>query len=419
MVFYTHIIIAHIIIAHMADFSIADLDATQASPSPIADTLQAIANLGRDAACGFFHAYAGIVLPNPGADFPDALWDGLCRNSTPGLPPAPMPPFTGGQCLGDPYRIDYQFDVFRRSDNSLLVHANGTRSFTGGPISDITFNSGQLPNTGIGIFVTYLNAASGLPGTFNESYGGSELFYGSNFTYTLTNLAHPADACGSLPPHYPPIVVPPIPTTPGGNTYNLPSVNITFNNGNNYSLVPTLNLSGQFNPVVQIGGINISFGGGGATVTGGTQPPDNTGLLNKILTNLGDGTIGGGGVGAIAAQTQKNTAPVPKPGDPGTEVGTLIPPGTHTQKGIDKLSSVQIVLTSLPKGNSEIFASDSNYNVYIAGWFEWLQGDLVVGTRMPIQAVTTTWFPPKGSDGFTYTVVNQATATSQITKLTE
>ena len=309
--------------------------------------------------------------------------------------------------------------MFHSSDHSLAIHANGSRTFSGGPIYSITFNSGQLSNEGIGVFLVYLNSSTGNRGTVSESYGGVPNNYGGNFTYTLTNITHPADNCGNLPPHYPIPITPPTPTTPGGSTYNLPPVNITLNNGTTFNTTPQLNLNASLNPVIQIGGINISIGGGGVTVgTGGNNSVDPTALLNKILGNLGDGTVAGGGVGAAAANAAKNTAPVPKPGGAGTQPPVTNPPGTHTNKGIANLSSVQIFLTTLPTQRNTMFASDSSYNNFVAGWFEWLQGDLVVGNRLAIESASTTYFAPHGADGYTFTVTNGAAGYSQVSQLT-
>jgi hypothetical protein len=407
----------------MADYTISQLDTAQASKPLITDTIEAIANLGRNAACGFFNAYAAIVIPSPGTDFTDALWDGFCKNSSPGLPAAPIPSFSGGQCVGDAYKITFSFDVYQKSDNSLIQHVvNNTLTISGGPISAIRFNSGY-DSSAVGIYVDFRNSTSGLPATTQQAYGSGSIDYAKNFSYSIANLTHPTDNCGSVTPHYPVITTPPTPTTPGGNTYNLPSVNVTFNNGFTTTVIPTLNLSAAFNPVIQIGGINISVGAGGVTVsppgqtgTGGSSDP--TALLNKILTNLGDGTIAGGGAGGAAAAAAKNTAPVPKPGGAGTQPPVPKPPTTPTVKGIPNLSSVQVFITTLPTTRDRIFAADSAYNVYIAGWFEWLQGDLVIGDRFPIQAQNTTWFAPKGSDGYTFTLTNGAAGYSQVSQTT-
>ena len=85
----------------MADFSIDELNATQAGTAT-SDTLKNIANTARNAACSFFKAYPSVIIPNPAFDFLDSMWDGLCSQSAPGLPPAPMPPFSGVNVWGTP-----------------------------------------------------------------------------------------------------------------------------------------------------------------------------------------------------------------------------------------------------------------------------------------------------------------------------
>lgn len=388
----------------MADFSVDQIDAVQ-SGTATADTLKKVANVARNAACGFFNSYAQIVIPNPAFDYLDSLWDGLCKNSSSGLPPAPAPPFIGGQCATQ-YQVHYSFDLY--NGTTLANHIDNTATING-KINDIILTN--VSGSSVGVQIDFTNFFTGNPAQFNDKYGFAPTFSAKNLNIiSIVRSDGNPDNCGNLPSTYPPPVTPPTPITPGGSTYNLPNVNVTLNNGLTFNVTPQLNLNASFNPVLQIGGINISFGGGGVTVgpPPGTPPAtpsiDPTNLLNKILKNLGDGTIAGGGVGGAAAGAKKNTDPPPKPGAPGTNPPVTKPPTTKTSKNITGLSSVQIIITT-PPVRVEIFAADTSYNVFIAGWFQWLQGDLPL-ERLPIQNLNTIWFAPPGTDGYTYTLTN-------------
>jgi hypothetical protein len=401
----------------MADFSIDELNATQAGTAT-SDTLKNVANDARNAACGFFKAYPSVVIPNPAFDFLDSMWDGLCSQSAPGLPPAPQPPFSGGQCEHT-YRITYGYQPYNRRDDSPYgAYQTGTYDI-GGPISYIGY-SPVIPGNSVALIAINHPPPGNETSHTISANGDWASQYGGPLTISVEDLTG-SDTCGNLPPQYPIPPIPPIPTIPGGNTYTLPTTNITYNNGNTYSVIPTLNLNASFNPTIQIGGINVSVGGGGLTVGGGSGGGsgsiDLTNLLNKIAANLGDGTTGGGGVGAVAAAAAKNTAPTPPPGGAGTVPPVPQPPTTPTVKNKAQISSVQIFLTTLPNLRQTMFATDSVYNNYAAGWFEWLQGDLVVGNRLVIQSQNTTYFAPKGADGYTFTLTNGAAGYSQVSEL--
>jgi hypothetical protein len=391
----------------VADYSISNLDAFQAGQNAD-DTLGQIANTARNAACSFFKVYPSVVIPNPAFDYLDGLWDGLCAHSSGGLPPAPAPPFDGGQCPVQ-YFVHYTWDLYR---GDTLVQSLDSNPLINGNIYSIDLRN--TDGNSVGVVIKFHNIFSGQDAEHDDAYGSAPTNSAKNLNIiSVTRADGNPDNCGNPPAVYPPPTTPPTPITPGGNVYNTATTNQTFNNGNTYSFTPQLDLSFPFAPVVQIGGINVSIGGGGATITphdglpAGTNNADIQNKLAQIAGNLGDGTLGGGGVGAAAAQAAKNTQPTPKPGSPGTQPPVTQPPTIHTNKNQPKLSSVQVVLTKLPTSRNIIFATDSAYNVYIAGWFSWLQGDNILA-RQPIQYANEIFFIVPGADGYTYTLTNGA-----------
>lgn len=400
----------------MADFSIDALDAVQAGTAT-ADIVKKIANTARNSACQFFKSYPSVVIPNPAADLLFATWDGLCKNSTPGLPPSPQKPYNNGQCVCTSYAINFSMTF---SDGSSR---NGIISSNWGPITNVYIGPA---NTTTGKRNTVLcdcrgNHDAGQACSTPQTVQIFSVIPSIEVTsLTINSITGTPDNCGSPPINYPPPTTPPTPTQPGGNTYVLPSINLTYNDGTSLSVNPQLTLNFNAYPTLQIGGINVSIGGGGVTISPPTGTPPNiinydpTNQFNNINNNINtvNNTVNNltSNVSNISNQTNqiiKQTQPVPPPGGPGTNPPVTNPPSTNTIKNQTNLLSVEIILTTLPTLRNTIFGADSNYNVYIAGWFSWLQGSLAIA-RIPVQFQNNIFFAPKGADGFTYTLANGA-----------
>jgi archaellum component FlaC len=470
-----------------ADYTIANLDAVQAG-SAAADTILDVANTARNAACSFFKAYPSVVIPNPAFDFLDATWDGLCKNSQPGLPPPPTAPFPGGQCVCTAYTIHFtiNYTIFGTAQSPLSA-SNIFYGPLGAPYLGPPNAQGNITQIYI---VTRDESGSGCGTTSSpkQLYGFGPYYY--NITsYTIDSITGSPDNCGSLPLKYPPPTTPPTPTTPGGNTYNLPNVSLTFNNGLNFSVAPQITLDPNFGPTLNIGNLNISVGGGGVTVSpppslsGPTININNTNLLNNLTNNLNTtnnnvnnvnnnvnnvnsnvnnvntnvnnvntnvnnvnnnvntvnnnvnnvatavnavnstvnsingnvlaiaGTLNGvsgvvNNVLVLATGINKHTKPTPKPSDSGITTIT-VGAGVYTVTGLSNLISAQVILTTLPTKSEIRFGADPAYNVYVAGFFAWLQGTEAI-QRIPLQYAHNINFAPPGADGYSYTLVNGA-----------
>jgi archaellum component FlaC len=477
-----------------ADYSIASLDAIQAGAAA-ADTLENIANTARNAACSFFKLYPSVVIPNPAFDFLDATWDGLCKNSAPGLPPAPAPPFTGGQCVCFLYQVNIGYTYDRGDGTTVVTVPPANTVQVWGPISSFELGktSGAFPYNNA-VFVTCRGAGFGACNTTSSQVQAVSVPFGSPPGRILTYSASVSpvsgsDTCGNLPPVYPPPTTPPTPVPPTTNVYNLPSVSLTFNNGLTFNIAPTLNLDNTWGPTLNIGNLNISVGGGGVTIS---PPPasngpslniSNNNVLNNLTNNVNNvnnnvtnantnitntntnvtntnnnvnnvnnnlltltptinntlsntNTINtnvnnlttqlgatnttvstiNSTVNTINSTTNiintnvgkinKQTKPVPKPTDTGILTIT-VPAGTYTVTGLTNLISAQVILTTLPTKSEIRFGADPTYNVYVAGFFAWLQQGEAI-QRIPLQYVNNINFAPKGCDGYSYTLVNGA-----------
>lgn len=74
-----------------------------------------LVNAARGAACALYNKSPGMMLVSPGAPDPTgfganlrAMYDNMCADK--GLPPAPEPPFSGGQCANRVYNVSWTFN---------------------------------------------------------------------------------------------------------------------------------------------------------------------------------------------------------------------------------------------------------------------------------------------------------------------
>jgi hypothetical protein len=470
-----------------ADYSIASLDAIQAG-AIAADSLGNIANAARNGICNFFKAYPAVVIPSPGLYFLDATLDGLCEHSAPGLPPAPAPPFTGGQCVCLLYQVNIGYTYDRGDGTTPVTVPPADTVQVWGPISSFELgkSSSAFPYNNA-VFVTCRGPGFGSCGSAPSQVQAVSAPFGTPPGRILSYSASVrpvsgSDTCGNLPPVYPPPTTPPTPIPPTTNTYNLPSVSLTFNNGETFNVSPTLNLDNTWGPTVTIGNLNISVGGGGVTIS---PPPtingpslniSNNNVLNNLTNNLANtntnvtntntnvtntntnvtntnanvtnvnnnvltltptinntlsntntintnvnnlttsltatnttvNTINAtvNTINTTTGKIDKQTKPVPKPTDTGITTIT-VPAGTYTVTGLTNLISAQVILTTIPVKSEIRFGADPAYNVYVAGFFAWLQQGEAI-QRIPLQYVHNINFAPKGCDGYSYTLVNGA-----------
>lgn len=183
-----------------------------------------LVDAARDFACGLYKNQPGALIPNPGEAVLRFAWDKLCDYpDSPGLPPPPASPFTGGQCDAIPY-------VVRVSVN--VVDQSGETPFDLG--NHVVFG----PVSGVGVIgqrvVIYCRGASGVfpqpPGYPQQIYqvGGASSLNSPRITAINRQDGAP-DNCGDPPISYPPGTVP-----PGG--FNSPPVPVPLADGDNITV---------------------------------------------------------------------------------------------------------------------------------------------------------------------------------------
>lgn len=201
--------------------TISDIDAYQAGTGG-ADFTLPIVNAARNAVCGIFQQYPGALIPGPVDDFVNGVYSGLCKNSTPGLPPAPTSPFTGGQCFIN-YQISYTYTVTNNASGGAVDLNSSFQDY--GPITEIATYQPAPGEDPTRLVIIKCHDASGNPTTVYDGVGGSSNSRNLR-DIVITPLYGIPDTCGNPPPAYPPASIPSggtsIATTvpvPGGGTF--------------------------------------------------------------------------------------------------------------------------------------------------------------------------------------------------------
>lgn len=293
---------------------------------------------------GFVNDFAGSPVPSLGGATKHGLMQNICGAPPPDtpLPPPPFPelPFSGGQCDGALYHVDYSITGFTTSEPSgaqTPVGTSGTEFNMTGPIGS------RRDSEGAGRMLLQLTGSS--PG------GGQDLrpvFAAGNpsgpltitsFEVTPRRVDGGLDDCGDPPPQYPGggYVAPPpelrVPGLPGGsNVVIAPTFN--FNVGVNG---PVLRVEVENNTYdFDAGGVTINFPGGGG----------------------GDSPGGGGG----APPGPGNSEPDPDtPVDPPPDEDPDPPPETEL---VRTLRGAYVTLTGESKSETKLFPSGNGSSLY-------------------------------------------------------
>lgn len=245
-----------------------------------------------------------------GANAVDAAAALACNREPANTEPSLAPQFSGGQCPGTIYAVNYTA-IADNANTGFPQTFNQVANLTG-PISNVT--TGPLPNQ---ISATYYRGPI-------EGVGPAAIFTtGTNFTFTSVqvngvsrNDGQP-DNCGDgplVPPAYNP-----------NDWTSTPTVDYDDNNGNPVSIQPTL----KFEPGDPVGGtdFNVPF-----TV----EFPSGNQVFGDFNLTTGDINIG---VGNGSGQG---------PGNLPRELG----PGENPEETNSIVIGARVVCTRLPSGNT-------------------------------------------------------------------
>lgn len=244
----------------MSDLTFPSLNSDQGTET--ADYLRNAANGAANAVCSLYANYPSGIIPDLGdptgiGAFTDGLLNNLCRDRGQ-VPPPAQPPFIGGQCP-----VLYFLNL-TWVQGSFSGSGGGAGAF--GPISnyrEVTTPGGKSKSV-------FVDLAVGTPNQQLNFRVAGGLGYDDQPGEVVVNFApvradgNP-DNCGSPPPIYPVVPVPPSVYSP---TYNIKGPGGTVSVP--VTIIPTLiQPSVNFRPEinVKVGPINVNFNLGGIDFT--------------------------------------------------------------------------------------------------------------------------------------------------------
>ena len=384
---------------------------------------QDIANAAATKYCALFKkspaTVARLIPFGPGLiDNSRGIFDDMCEPTD--EPPAPAPPFSGGQCACVQYRVewDYYFEgTFQRHDVYVVNGPVGALGFTDatGGIYGFTRGAPACPQNFFTIF----------SGNRQEIAAGR--FQARSFTASPVTPGQ--DICGSLPPSYPPPTA--TPTDLQGTTIiNVsPSVPVTVP----VTIIPTFApVTGIFRPEfnVDVGGINVNISAGGFTFSPTIQiepninvpfsdprttppaalpiaPPSSSGGsqcdLTPVLTKVKE-------VKDELDRCCDRLSPYAEPLTSEYDIAVLGTGIAGTLNLPARTFRVTVQVVNRPQNEKIIYGNGSD-DVLFCGW-AWFNRGGGLSERLPIDAANKSYEPPSRSEGtFVYAMYAGYTAT--------
>ena len=365
-----------------------------------------VAEETKKSVCEIFYASPGAFLTDIGTvnellNGQRLLMDTLCNDSQK-TPPPPSPPFSGGQCACQDYRISFQTQVENNTPSQVVTFV------TKGPIGKVQIKPGDPSILG------FSRGAPACPLSYFPIFSGNAQEIGAGRFRVLNFSASPidgqSDICPSLPPSYPQPFVP-----PGAldRTVNFP-VSPTINAPVSVKIVPTfIPVVNIFRPElnVDVGGIRVNVSLGGFTFSPNVALPVGVSVPSVRFPVTSPSPIavnpppspGGGSFDPteVLRQIERVRTSVgaccpPKPAkedDPlyinkttssgSLEAGSIVvPDGTY---------KVTLLMTVIPQ-NAKSQYGGGEADIYFAG-SAWFSSSASLGDRNPIDAQFKQFIP--------------------------
>jgi len=389
------------------------------------------------AICGAYHNYKdwyhqNIDIGSPAGEILEGFWDNICPAEPPYTPPATPPPFTGGQCVCDYYKVYLQSQSQTPDGYTSPFGSFEARVF--GPIGGAFGADNDEGGT-----TMFLNCRGGWGNGCSSSNfdmpltgttGGTKLI---NISIVLVQYnGFYSDNCGNPPGGS----SPPPPAPPDIINDNITIINndgvsveipVSFNpqifmpdlnlNAKAFVFKPELNFSPQFNINQPPGGsnlpppsLNFDFGPNSVDVTigpGGSSSNkefNNTTNFNNIIDikdNLSDINID---IKKVADSLDCDPCEQLK------EIKDILTyKPTYTSASINNFQSItrdnlfnlgylEIELSKLPHSTKIIFGGDSPNAMY-TGWLFWRHNQFNF-EKIIIHSAKSVYHAPKWANGF-------------------
>jgi len=380
-----------------------------------------IARQARDAACGLYSDFPGLVtagtIPgSPAHEWIRGFWNDMCRNAPPPLPPPPEPPFSGGQCPCVSYRIAYRVRSFPEAEFSPTLFTTRNGRIQG---------FGSIPFGSLRSYTVTWTPCSGgveqspVTDVYLTDGGTSEVQIQG-----ITRVDGLPDECGDPPPVYPPPTKPVPPGSEYTTPYNPPG---TDKPGNGFNItVPLVYVDAEANLNIDVGGVTVNFDLGGVSFNIDNKFGDGSpGSIGNPPSEVPDYTdaINGAKNAADAAKTAADDAKTAaddaakaardragnRPGDPQNdpnqqEKDEKTEEDPKEEDAINRLLAVQVDVLQMPRNRRTQDGGDAP-DVNYCGWFEFKTKG-IPHPRVPIHFESNYFIAPVGADGYAYTLYN-------------
>lgn len=397
-------------VVNMVDLSVADY-ASQARDG-VLDLFGQLADTAVNAMCSIYHKSPGSIVQGEFTgggllNGTDAFYRNLC--SPKGLvPPAPVPPFEGGQCPGVTYNVN----------GSYVIATTGTTNHYSSPglegkIGGVSVRpvAGTSPQA-YAVFVQYGGGSTS--GTRYFQVSGQDTnpgLFASPTIDSVTVSGGGSDTCGNPPTSYPKV-----PLADSDFNFNAPisiapSVTVNVPVSINPTVVAVANVfRPEFN--VNVGGINVNASLGGFTFSptvqiqpGTTTPSDDPRALppTPISNEPGKGQSATpidlkpikDKLDEIDREIEEccdRLSPFDPP--PSAKVGSdeVLIANSGDFVIPSKTFKVTLEITARPTQEKVEFGNDAP-NVVYAGW-AWFGDGLSMGQRLPMDADFKVFTPP-------------------------
>lgn len=360
-----------------------------------------VANEAANFSCSLYRQYPWALTLGDWGGYSKGFWDQLCAQRPGGLPSAPKPGFSGGQCDSDRYYISF---------TGTRVYANGSEFNENvvfavyGPIRSIRYGlvDGLRPDpysgTGVEVDCKGIFWRGGNDYYSPQPQGHYGKFLGqdtpASFRHTdfvISRWDGGTDTCGDPPSEHPHV---PIPEVAKSTTV---SVSLSDNS--------SINIPITFQPItnnyelnLKAGDISLNFDLAGVHINR-NSPDFNT--LNKQISNI---TNNVSNLAQNFATYYNNSTAYSSsfnlfPFTTKSDSGSSKPPD---EKASDNLAYVTVNLTRYPS-NARTQEGELAQDVMYAGWFQFASEGFYY-PREPIHFIKSIFKAPPGSTSFAYTL---------------